>query len=185
MYNIDLDLQNLKKSGLFINEYIILQLIYEEKGKYLEEFIFSCPIDAKIAIKSLEQQMYIKIQEDNLILREKGSQIFKKYDLKNNIKTWIEEWLNLFPSGVKSGGYYVKSNENDVINNMVKFVKKYKYTKEQILQATSLYIEEFRSKNWMYISCADYFILKDNRSILASYCANLGNNNKANFGRDV
>ena len=87
---------------------------------------------------------------------------------------WINEWVDLFPKGVKSGGKPIHSHPKDCYAKMYKFVKEYKYTKEQIFQATENYLEFKKRNNWEYTKCAVYFInKKDEPSLLAEWCEKL------------
>jgi hypothetical protein len=87
--------------------------------------------------------------------------------------TWtefVDAFRDLFPAGIKSGGFYVKSSKRDLDNKLKKFVKEYKYTQETILEATKCYVEESAIKGYAYMKVANYFIYKNNESMLASAC---------------
>lgn len=86
---------------------------------------------------------------------------------------WIDEWLDLFPKGVKSGGKLVRSDRTGCLKKMIKFIKDYKYSKDTIIGATRQYIEERRRDGWKYIRCAVYIIEKLGAgSDLAALCEN-------------
>lgn len=74
----------------------------------------------------------------------------------------------LFPVGVYSGGYPVRSSEKDILEKLRKFTKKHKYTNELILEATERYIEKKRIGGWNFIQKAVNFIEKDKSSTLAA-----------------
>lgn len=80
---------------------------------------------------------------------------------------------NLFPAGVKSGGYPVRSSESDITDKLRKFFKKHKYTHEQVLEATERYVERKRNEGWAYMQRVVYFIEKDGSSNLAAECDEL------------
>lgn len=80
---------------------------------------------------------------------------------------------DLFPKGVKSGGYLVRSSEGDIADKLRKFFKKHKYTTEQVLKATKNYVSRKESENYAYMQRATYFIEKDGVSNLAAECDNL------------
>jgi hypothetical protein len=89
----------------------------------------------------------------------------------NNI--FVEEWFELWPKGIKSGGYYVKSDKNGCKKNLEKFIKNHpQISKETILKATKKYIDDMKDRNYQYIKLAPYFIYKDNISLLEGYCTN-------------
>ena len=123
----------------------------------------------------IEREGLIKITDTfEFVLLEKGEKIFgKKLD---TILELAKEIRDLFPSGVRSGGYLVKSSEIDIADKLKKFFKKHKYTHEQVIEATKRYIEGKRNANWNYIQQAQYFIEKNGVSNLASECGNLNEN---------
>ena len=80
----------------------------------------------------------------------------------------------LFPNGVKSGGAYVRSSVLSLANKLKTFNNKFPgYTEEQILNATKAYVNEMSKVNYQYMKLAEYFIIKDNASILESYINNM------------
>jgi len=157
---------------------IWLFMLYNKQFNDAEALFPELTANFESNIKYLESQGYLKIVGD----LPEGIEWRKKYlDLlptesnqSTSVEEWINDWRELWPSGVKSGGYYIKSNKEDLLNKMNKFVKKYKFTKEQIFEATKNYLTEQKNKGWAYTKLANYFIDKDNISILASYCANIG-----------
>jgi hypothetical protein len=90
-----IDLDNLKKSGIFTEEFILLQMINE--GVNYKEYSFG--LDTTLTLKRLEQFMWIKATEDGYILRDKGRQLFEK---KNSDINFDEFW-DVFPSSTPSG----------------------------------------------------------------------------------
>lgn len=87
-----------------------------------------------------------------------------------NSLDWMEEWYALFPKGVKSGGYLVRSGLNTCRAKMFKFLKRNKFSKETIITATRLYLKEMEKVNNSYIQLAKYFIEKEGSSTLESFC---------------
>jgi hypothetical protein len=194
---IQIPFDYLKKAGeqnIFITDAIVLYLIYNKEEKAYQDFI-ELPIISGVSIidflKAYEQLGLIKITGENL----PGDVEFRKNWLnllpaseKLDID-WVKEYLELWPQGVKSVGRYVRVSETDLETLLKKFVKKYKYSKEVILEATKKYIEEKRKVNWSYITCSDYFISKNNISMLASCCANLNSKitegSQSEFSKEV
>ena len=66
---LTIDLKLLKKSGLFLEEFIIMALI--NSGENIEEYHYS-----KHILQNLEDNMYIKLSENNWLLRGKGRELF-------------------------------------------------------------------------------------------------------------
>src|SRR5687767_1565373 len=90
---------------------------------------------------------------------------------------WIEEWLDLFPRGVRSGGKLLRADAQSCLKKMEIFIKTYPaYTKEVIMEATRRYLEDRAAVNYEYTRCAVYFIYRMERqggetiSDLASWC---------------
>jgi len=87
------------------------------------------------------------------------------------VREWIEEWVDLFPRGVKSGGKLLRSPAKDCFPKMVLFIKKYGYDRDMIFYATREYLKEQSYKDFAYTRCAIYFIgKKDEGSDLAAWC---------------
>lgn len=91
---------------------------------------------------------------------------------EKEITEWLPQWLNLFPEGVQSGGYNIRSKEKDCIKKMLIFCKTHKeFTKECIFAATRQYLREQHSKDWAFTKLATYFISKQGQpSLLEEYC---------------
>lgn len=89
---------------------------------------------------------------------------------KTGMDLFIDSYLELFPKGVKNGGNKpLRSNATDVKAKMLKFMNKYKHTKDIILKATKNYIERLRGV-YTYCPTSEYFIMKDGSSALATEC---------------
>ena len=98
-------------------------------------------------------------------------------ETKHRSVEWIEEWLDLFPRGVKSMGKLVRSDKASCDRKMANFMQEYpKYSNELIMRATKMYLDERRKADWQYTRCAVYFIYRvdDNKqeksSDLAAWC---------------
>lgn len=110
---------------------------------------------------------------DNLSLTKNYSKTFEE-KVTPNLNTWFEEWFELWPKGVKTGGYLVRSDKKGCLNKLKKFNKEYPeyFDKDLIMKATSEYIEECRMRNFDKMQLAHYFIFKDGISNLAAFCEN-------------
>lgn len=175
---MEIDLKSLEKSELPVRKYLFLQMTHEgiDANNYgWEDYLDDLCTD-------LEAKGYVKIlgsgDERIIELRQKAVELFGKNTI--NIADWIEQWCELWPKGVKSGGYYVKPNKQDALSNMQKFFKKYKFTKDQVFEATGNYLKQQEAKHWDYTMLGAYFIMKNGMSQLANYCGNLGVKEKTN-----
>lgn len=99
----------------------------------------------------------------------------------DNIIEFAEKFKELFPKGVKSGGYPVRSSTADIADKLRKFFKKHKYTQEQVLEATKRYVERKGSEGYSFMQTAVYFIEKNGSSNLAAECDSLGDVSEENI----
>lgn len=193
----EVDVERLVDEGINLNQYLLCQFIYQQESKilnyYLEQFShFVNPSD----FDNLLVSEYIGMHDSkkgyvfsNIFITNKFINKFIEQEQKSKldkevVEDWIDLWYNLFPKGVKSGGYLVRSDKNGCLNKLKKFHKKYpEFSKEIILKATSDYIDYYRMRNWNYVSLGHYFIVKDGISILAGQCEMILD--KINSGKDV
>ena len=127
----------------------LLELIDENKDYLLSNF--------KVTNKFIDIFMEHKPEE----IKSSGS----------NVEDWIDEWYNLWPKGIKSGGYPVKSGVKGCLVKMKKFIKEYpNYNKDIIMKATNDYISYSRMNNYRFMQLAHYYIYKNSISTLASNC---------------
>lgn len=120
-----------------------------------------------------------KLEEEGWI---EGNKVTTKFTKTFNLSCdeWIEEWKNLFPKGIKTGGLPVRSAVSGCKVKMNKFIKEYDYTVDEIFQATKQYIEQKERERYSYMKTAVYFIEKDKQSTLAAYCDELGEKEELN-----
>jgi len=143
---------------------------------YGESYYKELPIEV---IDRLVSNKYIKKTVKGFEFTNEGKTLFnealkKPTDLSNyNLAELAKEFRELFPAGVKSGGYYVRVPQKEIEVLLDKFIKKYKFSPDVIIAATKRYIAEKRAVNWAYIQTANYFIFKNEKSALAAYCDNL------------
>ena len=100
-----------------------------------------------------------------------------KEAVTDEVETWIEQWLDLFPRGVKTFGKPVRSSKIECLRKMQNFIKENGYSRDVILEATKAYVESKRQVAWEFMRCATYFIyrvdggsIKDKTSDLAAWC---------------
>jgi len=113
---------------------------------------------AKIAVTGIEEDQLSKVVNPD------------------DLDVWIDEWIDIFPRGVKSGGRLIRGDKQSCLRKMRVFMKEYQYDKQTILNATRKYIESKKAEGFQYTRCAVYFIYrvdssqKDKVSDLASWC---------------
>ena len=94
--------------------------------------------------------------------------------------SWIKEYMVKFSA--KNLGVTAKTTDLATVQTkMTKFIQKYKYTKEEILGATDLYIDTLRRKGSLnYVRECGYFISKRidgiDQSDLANWCQQFKDN---------
>ena len=169
---ISIDVEVLKKSKLSPDEFVLLKLLSEG------DYAILSTLEIEVAmIRSLENRQWLKILGDRLPEDLEIRQSFLNLMAipREKVKDWIEDWVELFPRGVKSGNHYVRSHKTDCQSKMEKFIKRYNYDQVTIMKATENYLERFRTRNWKYVMMASNFIHhRDKGSMLASECANIG-----------
>lgn len=127
-----------------------------------------------------------KLLEKNILIEDPSTgiiQIQPEYYLKLNknipgtVKTQIpgidllvKQYIDLWPKKILSGGRPVRQGPTPITKKLTVFIKKHpKVTFEQILNATNRYLATMKSKDWAYMTCSDYFISKNESSVLESY----------------
>jgi len=82
----------------------------------------------------------------------------------------VKKYIDLWPKKILSGGRPVRQGPTPITKKLTVFIKKHpKVTFEQILNATSRYLATMKVKDWNYMTCSDYFISKNETSVLESY----------------
>lgn len=178
----DILLNKFVKSELNGDQWFILLLKTEKKLKQLS-LLMNRIKNLEETLYSLESLDYIRITDDiynddltaNIdcfFVKEKGISLFLSDSI--NFKDLAEKIRNLFPAGIKTGGYYVRGSVSSIEAKLKKFNKKFpQYSEEDIINATKNYIDRKRKENWNMIKTAENFIFKDEVSILAAECENL------------
>ena len=159
MKTLEIDLEKYSASGLSFTEFVFITAMYKQLNQVVEDILIE---NARITVE-LEELGYLKKTSTSLVLREKGLSLLSasKSQTKNDVKDWIEDWRNIFPSGRNNIGFLYRGSKSGCIDKMSKFVKKNpKYSKEQIFEATKKYVERFRAKGYVYMLQAHYFIQK-------------------------
>ena len=180
MYNpitINIDVNRLIRLNLTIEEYLICHIlqineiegyrVYTKQvgkpGKYLFDRLFN---KEYIRIKDEEKSKY---NLKNVELTKKFHEGMKKKSTM--VDDWIDEWLDLWPRGMKSGGYYIRGNRRVVLFKMKLFTKVYpEFNKEVIFNATKQYLNRMAADGFRYSKLSQYFIMKENVSVLADEC---------------
>lgn len=90
----------------------------------------------------------------------------------------IISYLEIFPKGKLPSGKQARADKKNIRSNFEWFFKTYSYDWETVIKATKLYVDEYETKNFLYMRTSQYFISKSNPdrtrdSELANYCAQI------------
>jgi hypothetical protein len=191
MSQLQLLIKKLLNNGIDFQEYILLYSLHTKDTDIICDYHDIEPYTSYILTNLTNKQLISRIVENNrsisledlysnnLRLTSKGELIFKEFvkSAPSNEKlvpykvAWIEEYYDLFPKGIKSGGFYVRSSIQDCSNKMFKFLNDNpQFTKDIILEATKSYIKDCEARNYDKMKLAPYFIVKDGTSMLSGYC---------------
>ena len=136
-------------------------------------------------IKHLEKEGFIKDNELTL----KGKKVivkFENYFIKAKKKTSIQlmgkkfsvrlnEYREVFPEGKLPSGKPARVNIKTLENSFRWFFENYDFSWDEIIDATKMYVNEYRDDQYMYMKTSQYFICKEGKnkvksSDLADYC---------------
>lgn len=89
----------------------------------------------------------------------------------------IMQYLEIFPKMMLPNGKAARSDKKVVEDNFKWFFQNYKYSWEDIIEATLRYVNFYQSKNYKFMRTAQFFIRKqvvgrDFNSDLAEWCNN-------------
>ncbi len=181
MNKFEIDVERLIKLKMSVEAFTLLWCMRYEKEDLLSKYILECGRLSTEFLDKLVQQEYIKAEKDSagkyylttLSITDKAKALFPEL---NQVEDWIDQWFDSWPKGVKSGGFYVKTDKNICLKKMEKFCKEHpQYSKGIIIGATKKYLDSVSIKNYEYCKLAPYFIYKDGMSMLEGYCADLLN----------
>ena len=153
-----------QKNGVGIGEALLLLLIHSKA-------------DLETARSNLTKEGYITAASYGLFLEygwrltNKGTEVIdsvivdsdKKQEPNDRLVQLATRLKEIFPKGKKDGtNYYWADGVALIVRRLKLFFKKYgnTYTDEQIIQATSKYVEGFNG-NYTYMRLLKYFIFKE------------------------
>jgi len=154
-------------------EYLILTLISDEAFDLLQLYHervehITIVLDKLIASGLLVKRNKLEQLEFKNLTVSTG--LFMQL-LNSNVTTWIDKWWALWPDGIKSSNYYIKTDKNGCIKKLEKFRRKYpQFTASLIIQATENYINRMSLAGYSFMKLAPYFVEKDGMSTLAGEC---------------
>ena len=146
----------------------------------------SLPLDdVNDSVENLKKEGFI----DDDGLTNKGKKIitrFENYFIKAKKRTSIQlmgkkfnlklnEYREIFPANKLPSGKPARVNTRTLENSFRWFFETYDFSWEEIINATRMYVNEYRDKQYMYMKTSQYFIAKEDKnkvksSDLADYC---------------
>jgi len=166
--------------GIDLEQYMLCMGLYTKSDDNMMRYYGTYGPLSRVKIEILIERKLVRsvstssLSYSNLRLNE---ELFLKLLGIETINSWIKEWFELWPQGVKSGGYYIRTDEKGCHVKLTRFTKKYpKYTKEIILEATRRYLSQRSLESYEYTKLAPNFIDQHGVSILAGECENVLNN---------
>lgn len=183
IFKIDSD--KVISKGIDFNTFFILMSLYN-KESLTNFYNLNIKLETKFLDKAIELNYMInkgikgdKYRFENLSITPLFFDDFiaEVIPIKIGVESWIDQWYDLWPTGVKSGNFYVKTSKSGCLKKMIDFVDKYpQYTKGIIIGATKKYLDIMSTKNYSFCKLAPYFIIKDGVSMLEGYCQQLHDN---------
>ena len=127
--------------------------------------------DGKYELTAIAQTFIIHL--DNYFIKAK-----KKTDIQLMGKNFFEKiniYREIFPNIKLPSGKPARVNIKMLSESFRWFFETYDYTWDQVIEATKLYVNEFRDAEYMYMQTSQYFICKQDKhkvksSTLADYC---------------
>jgi hypothetical protein len=148
--------------------------------------------DTEDAVMHLAAQGFIKFNDKKttkISLTIKGKKViskFENYFIKAKKRTSIQlmgksfnlklnEYREIFPAGKLPSGKPARVNIKSLENSFRWFFENYDFSWNEVMNATKMYVNEYRDKEYMYMKTSQYFIAKEGKnkvksSDLADYC---------------
>src|SRR6476646_5646715 len=158
---VEIEIELLIDASIDIQQYLFCNFIYYPNlslfNMYLEQFD---KFFTKESLEDLIEKGFIKLLDteegfklSNIKVTDKYIKTFipnnKKVAENSKVEDWIDEWYTLFPRGIKSGGYLVRSDKNGCLVKMRKFLKQHpEFGKTIIMKATKEYVDKMQLNNY-------------------------------------
>lgn len=139
-------------------------LFYLSKGNivaFKELLVQEVPLMYETSLDRLQHLEYIEIKGSVIILTPKSIKLLVNKNEPESIG--CEKWFKEFRSQFEPNRM---GTENEIIIELNKFIRKYKFTQEEIVNGTKEYIKKTAESNHKYQLKAENFITKE----LKNYC---------------
>lgn len=167
------------KNGITISQYALLYLLSTQSEEYALSYVRTVGKFKIDDLKELEYNGYLYPFNEKSVTFN-SLKLTSKLKILEISNTFLEDlsklFVEIFPKGIKSGGYYVKTSYKSCTKKLKKFMEDYpEFTPEVILQATRDYVEDMSTRGYDKMRLAPYFIEKDGISTLWTYCDRIVN----------
>ena len=198
---MEINLAELVKHGLTPDEYVWLYQRYHDTN---------IPVKYQLDKMKLQSNGWVKVLTDQVVIRQKAIKLFegepyvfdeskeeeetkKKEAITiagevSKVKDWIQEYRELFPTKTP-GGRLLRGTPSGCIKKMQTFVRNNSsrnnhITKDIVMNATKEYLKGQARDGYMYTKAANYFILKEQDSLLLQHIEILKENNNQSLVSD-
>lgn len=170
--------QQILKEKMTPNQFLILYGIKKS---------LSLPLpDNKSDVQQLKSLGFIEQDGSLSIYANKVIARFENYFIKAKKRTSIQlmgkeflkrinEYRDIFPAGKLPSGKPARVNVKTLENSFRWFFENYDFSWDEVIDATSMYVNSYRDNDYMYMKTSQYFISKQDKSKvrtsdLADYC---------------
>jgi len=194
---MDINLAMLVKNNLTADEYVWLHQKHYET---------SIPVTCVLDKEKLQADGWVKVLPNQIVLRLKTQNFFEggeySYDEEEQkvptavtingevgkVKNWVQEYRELFPTKTPNGRL-LRATPAVCIKKLETFIKSNSskgniITKDVVLNATKEYLKGQARGGYMYTKAANYFIIKDQDSLLLQHIEVLKDSNNASIVSD-
>ena len=149
--------------SLAINNDADKNKLVEQRYLQFEDGKYTLTADAKMLIARM----------DNYFIKAK-----KKTDIQLMGKDFVDkinDYREIFPAKKLPSGKLARNNVKALGEAFRWFFETYDHTWDDVINATRMYVNEYRDKEYMYMQTSQYFICKQDKhrvkhSTLADYC---------------
>lgn len=170
--------KKLKIAGITPNELLMLYSVKESvSAPELNESLLISELTAK---KFLNQDktltdLAIRVINDTESYFRKVKKLTDVEIMGKDFADYVAKYRELFPKGKLPSGKPARQNVKILTEQFRWFFLNFSYEWSIILEATKMYVNEYKQNNYMYMMTSQYFISKQDKhkvaaSTLADYC---------------
>ena len=184
-YTDEIVLINIKKligNKITVEDYFFSYMIYKGEKFKLARYLEAFGIDERPIIERLLGDGWLELYKadselnlNNLQTSQELQRVIEENLQQEAVEDWFNTWYDLWPTGIKSGGYYLRTDKRGTYRKMKQFTIDYPYyNKDLIIKATKNYLMEQSILGYTHTKLSPYFINKDGMSVLAGECESIG-----------